>query len=324
MALILREADVEQLVTMGDMVEALETAFRDQGHGAATNEPRRRVRTAGGGTLHLLGGALPGQSVIGFKAYTSFRPKTRFMVSLYDSTDGRLLALIEADRLGQMRTGAATGVATRYMARQVPTGAGFTLGCYGAGYQARTQVEAVCAVRRIERLRVYSPTEASRAAFVAEMSDLLGLEAEAVNSPEDVADGADIIVTATTAREPVLRAQWLAPGAHINAAGANMLLRRELDDTIMRWAGHIAVDSIAQAKLEATDLISPWERGLIYWEKLIELRQIVSGQVPGRTDNAEITVFKSLGIGLEDVAAGALAYRKAVEAGAGEEIHFLD
>jgi ornithine cyclodeaminase/alanine dehydrogenase-like protein (mu-crystallin family) len=235
-----------------------------------------------------------------------------------------LLSLIEADRLGQMRTGAATGVATRYMAREAKGDQQFTLGCFGAGYQARTQVEAVCAVRPISRLRVYSPTEASRQEFAAEMSEALGIEVEAVDSPESVAADADIIVTATTAREPVLRAQWLSPGAHINAAGANMLLRRELDDTIMRWAGHIAVDSLEQARLEATDLISPWERGLIYWEKVVELRQIVAGLVPGRTDYSETTVFKSLGIGLEDVAAGALAYRKAIEAGAGEELSFLD
>ncbi|HMA34465.1 MAG TPA: ornithine cyclodeaminase family protein [Chloroflexia bacterium] len=324
MALIIREADVERLVTMREMVAALETAFHEQGLGAATNEPRRRVRTPGGGILHLLGGALPGQGVIGFKAYTSFRPKTRFLVTLYDSNDGHLLALIESDRLGQLRTGAATGVATKYMARTGKPGQPFTLGCFGAGYQARTQVEAVCAVRPVGRLRVYSPTAASREAFAAEMGAALGIQAEAVATPEAVAEDADILVTATTAREPVLRARWLAPGVHLNAAGANMLLRRELDDTIIRWAGRIAVDSIDQAQLEASDLISPREQGLLYWERLVELRQIVAGQVVGRSNDEEITVFKSLGIGLEDVAAGALAYRKALAAGAGETIALLD
>ena len=323
MALIIRETEVDRLVTMADVIEVLDTALKAQAAGQATNEPRRRVRVPGG-TLHMMEAALPTMGVLGFKAYTGFRPKVRFMVALYDSTDGRLLSLIEADRLGQMRTGAATGVATRYMAREAKGDQQFTLGCFGAGYQARTQVEAVCAVRPINRLRVYSPTEASRQEFAAEMSEALSIEVEAVDSPESVAADADIIVTATTAREPVLRAQWLSPGAHINAAGANMLLRRELDDTIMRWAGHIAVDSLEQARLEATDLISPWERGLIYWEKVVELRQIVAGYVPGRTDYSETTVFKSLGIGLEDVAAGALAYRKAIEAGAGEELSFLD
>jgi len=324
MVLILREADIEQLVTVPDMVEALETAFREQGAGHATNEPRRRVRAPGGGTLHLLGAALPGQGVIGFKAYTSFRPQTRFMVTLYDRNEGRLLALIEADRLGQIRTGAATGLATRYMAREVPPDGGFTLGCYGAGYQARTQVEAVCAVRRIARLQVYSPTPGGREAFAAEMGSALGIPAEAAATPEAAAAGADIIITATTSREPVLRADWLAPGVHINAVGANMLARRELDDSVVRWAGRIAVDSAEQARLEATDLIAPWERGFLYWEKLIELREIVSGHVPGRTNASEVTLFKSLGIGLEDVAAGALAYRKAQAAGLGEEIAFLD
>jgi alanine dehydrogenase len=324
MVLILREADIAELVTVPDMVEALEVAFHDQGSGQASNEPRRRVRAPGGGALNLLGAALPGQGVIGFKAYTSFRPKVRFMVSLYDRNDGRLLALIEADRLGQLRTGAASGLATRHMARQAPPGGGFVVACYGAGHQARTQVEAVCAVRPVTCLRVYSPTPAGRESFAEEMTAALGIPAEAAPTGEAAAADADIIITATTSREPVLRAAWLAPGVHINAVGANMLARRELDDSVVRWAGRIAVDSIEQAKLEATDLIAPWERGMLYWEKLIELRQIVAGHLPGRVNDSEITIFKSLGIGLEDVAAGALAYRKALEAGVGEEISFLD
>jgi ornithine cyclodeaminase/alanine dehydrogenase-like protein (mu-crystallin family) len=282
------------------------------------------VRAPGGGTLHLLGAALPNQGVIGFKAYTGFRPKIRFMVALYDRNDGRLMALIEGDRLGQIRTGAATGLATRYMARQPAPGQQFTLACYGSGYQARTQVEAICAVRPVNLLRVYSPTPEGREEFAAEMSAALGIPAEAAATPDACADGADIIVTATTSREPVVRADWLAPGTHINAVGANMPLRRELDDTVIRWAGRIVVDSAEQAKMESSDLIGPVERGMLYWERLIELRQVVSGDLLGRTNDSEVTVFKSLGIGLEDVAAGLLAYRKAIEAGAGEEIAFLD
>ena len=281
------------------------------------------VCAPGGGTLHLLAAALPAQGVLGFKAYTGFRPKTRFMVALYDSKDGRLLALIEADRLGQLRTGAASGLATRYMARPAPPDRPVVLGCYGAGYQARTQVEAVCAVRPVGRVQVYSPTPDKRERFAAEVGAALSVPTAAVDKPEAAAD-ADIIVTATTAREPVLRAEWLAPGVHINAAGANMLLRRELDDSVIRAAGRIAVDSADQARLEASDLIGPWERGLLYWEKLVELRRIAAGQVPGRTTDQEVTVFKSLGIGLEDVAAGALVYRKARVAGLGEEVSFLD
>src|SRR4051812_13867125 len=161
MVLILREADVDRLVNMAQMIDALDAAFRAQSTGAATNEPRRRVRTPAGGVLHMMGAALPGAGVLGFKAYTSFRGGTRFMVALYDSNDGRLLALIEADRLGQLRTGAASGVATRYMAC-THEGSGITLACYGAGYQARTQVEAVAAVRKVRRLQVYSKTAAKR------------------------------------------------------------------------------------------------------------------------------------------------------------------
>src|SRR4051812_4764217 len=205
MALILREADVDQLVTMADMIDVLDEALRAQAAGTATNEPRHRVRVPGGGTLHLMGAAWPGRGVLGFKAYTGFRPKTRFLVTLYDSSSGALLALIEADRLGQLRTGAASGVATDYMARRPAAGERLTVGCFGAGYQAETQVEAVCAVRPVAEVRVYSPTAEKRAAFAARLQARTGVTVQAVGDPTAAA-AADIVITATTARDSVLEA----------------------------------------------------------------------------------------------------------------------
>ena len=322
MTLLLREADVDRLVTMRDTIEALDAALRAQGAGQATNEPRRRVRVPGG-TLHVMSAALPAQGELGFKAYTGFRPRTRFMEALLDSTSGALLALIEADRLGQLRTGAATGVATRYMARQPAPGASLTLGCFGAGYQAETQVEAICAVRSIGAIRVYSPTPAKREQFAARLSARLGVPVTPVAQPAGAA-AADILVTASTAREPVLEADQVAPGTHINAVGSNMLGRRELPDALVGRADRVVVDSREQARLEATDLVAPIERGLLYWERVAELREVVAGTVPGRGGPDEITLFKSLGLALEDVAAGALVYRRALEQQAGEQVRFLD
>ena len=322
MALILREADIDRLVTMADMIACLDEALRAQAAGTATNEPRRRVRVPGG-TLHVMSAALPTLGVLGFKAYTGFRPKTRFLVTLYDSTSGALLALIEADRLGQLRTGAATGVATDYLARRPAADERLTLGCFGAGYQAETQVEAVCAVRPIAQVRVYRPTPEKREAFAVRIHERTGIAATAVADPAAAADS-DILITATTARDPVLEAAWVRPGAHINAAGANMLFRRELPDALVGRADRVIVDSREQARHEALDLIMPVERGLLYWERVVELREVVGGAAPGRTSEQEITLFKSLGLGLEDVAAGALAYRRAVEHGVGEQIALLD
>ncbi len=323
MALILREADVDELVTMADMIDVLDEALRAQATGAATNEPRHRVRVPNGGTLHLMGAAWPGRGVLGFKAYTGFRPKTRFLVTLYDSQSGALLALIEADRLGQLRTGAASGVATRYMAREADDPAGLTVGCYGTGFQAETQIEAVLAVRRVRAVRVYSRTPAKRTAFAARLNARLGVPVEAVKDPAAAAQ-ADIIITATTAREPVLEAEWVRPGTHINAAGANSLSRRELPEALVGRADRVVVDSRDQARLEATDLLLPVERGLLYWEQVAELREVVGGQVSGRQDATEITLFKSLGLALEDIAAGWLVYQRALAEGVGERVALLD
>jgi ornithine cyclodeaminase/alanine dehydrogenase-like protein (mu-crystallin family) len=241
------------------------------------------------------------------------------MVVLYSSTTGELLAMIEADRMGQLRTGAASGLATRFMAREDAS----TVGIFGSGYQAETQLEAVCAVRSIERAVVYSRDKEKRERFASCMSERLRTQVEAANSPEDAAD-ADVIITATTAREPLLRGEWLKAGCHLNAAGANSLARRELDDEVVRSAAIVVVDSRDQALREASDLISPLERGWLTLESIRELREVVSGARPGRTSAQEVTLFKSLGIGLEDVAAGALVYQKAIEQAAGTRVPFLE
>jgi alanine dehydrogenase len=318
MPLFLTEQDVTQLLTMGDTLAAVEAVFKAQAAGNATNEPRRRLR-AGGAVLQVMSGAVANfgeyKGVLGLKSYVVTGAKARFYVNLYDAESGELLALIEADKLGQMRTGAASGVATKYLAR---AGAK-TVGVYGTGWQAQSQLEAVCAARDIESVKVYSRSPENRARFCQEMSARLGgMEIAPVERPEEVAD-ADVIVTITASREPVLHGAWLKPGTHINAAGGNSILRRELDDEAVRRSSFIAVDSIDQAKIEAGELVMAVEKGLLTWERVRELRYVVSGEMRGRTGDDQITLFKSLGVAIEDVATAAVLYRKAKKLNVGKE-----
>ncbi|MGH9848014.1 MAG: ornithine cyclodeaminase family protein, partial [Blastocatellia bacterium] len=238
MPIFLTEQDVTQLLTMRDTLDAVEAVFKSQAAGEATNEPRRRVR-ARGSVLMTMSGAVESLGVFGLKSYTVARGKARFYVSLFNAASGELLAFIEADKLGQMRTGAASGVATKYLARENAK----TAGIYGTGWQAQSQLEAVCAVRDIERVKVYSRTPEHRARFCLEMSARLNdANITPVERPEEAAD-ADILITITSSREPVLLGEWLKPGVHVNAAGGNSVLRCELDDKAVHHADFIAVDS---------------------------------------------------------------------------------
>ncbi len=318
MAIYLTEQDVTQLLTMEEALSAVEAVFKLQASGEATNEPRRRVR-AGGATLHVMSGAVADfgsfKGLLGLKAYTVTRAGARFHVSLYDAESGELLAFIEADKLGQMRTGAASGVATKYLANDDVK----TVGVYGTGWQARSQLEAVCQVREIESVKVYSRSAENRGRFCHEMSARLNdLQIEPVERAE-AAGNAGVVITITSSREPVLSGAWLKPGAHINAAGGNSVLRRELDDEVIRRASFISVDSIDQARVEAGEFVTSVEKGLLTWERVKELRFVVSGEIGGRASHADITLFKSLGIAIEDIATAAMLYQKAKTQRVGRE-----
>lgn len=319
MALYLTEEDVNELLTMDDALFAVESVLRLQATGEATNESRRRVR-AQGSILMTMSGAVENfhefKGLLGLKAYTVARGKARFYVSLFDATNGELLAFIEADKLGQMRTGAASGVATKYLARADAR----TVGIYGTGWQAHSQLAAVCAVRKIEEVKVYSRKPENRERFCEQVAGELKLaNIHPVENPEAAADS-DIIVTITNSRDPVVEGAWLKPGAHVNAAGGNSVLRREFDDETIKRAGFIGVDSLDQAKIESGEFITAVEKGLLTWERIKELRHVIGGEFQGRTDSNQITLFKSLGIAIEDVAAAAVVYRKAKIQKAGREL----
>jgi ornithine cyclodeaminase/alanine dehydrogenase len=315
MPLYLTEQDVTQLLTMRETLDAVESVFKAQAAGEAANEPRRRVR-AKGSVLMTMSGAVESLGMFGLKSYTVSRGGARFYVSLFDAASGELLAFIEADKLGQMRTGAASGVATKYLARKDAK----SIGIYGTGWQAQSQLEAVCAVRGIERVRVYSRKADNRERFCREMGvRLSGVNLAPVETPADAAD-ADILITITNSREPVLLGDWLKPGVHINAAGGNSVLRSEVDDQAVRRADFIAVDSLDQSRIESGEFVNAVEKGLLVWERVREIRHVIGGAMPGRTSERDITLFKSLGIAIEDVAAAAIVYRNAKERNAGREL----
>ncbi len=299
-------------------LEALEEVFRLQAEGKATNSPRSRMRLPNGSFIFMTAAA-PGMGVMGLKAYGATRGHpARFYVQLSSTDTGELLALIEASALGQIRTGAASGVATRYMAREDAS----AVGIIGAGKQAQTQLEAVCRVRDIRTVKVFSRTPEHRESFAAEIGQKLGVNVMVTASAEACVKGSDIVIIITNSSTPVLNGDWLSAGAHINAAGSNHWMRRELDDEAVRRSSVIVADDVEQAKIECGDLIYPIEQGIIRWEQVRNLSEVVAGRAPGRVSADDISLFESQGIALEDIAAGMRIYELAKEKGIGRELPF--
>ena len=317
MTLHINEAEVRQLLTMPMAIEAVEEISRKQSAGKVIVHPRRRFELpAGGGFFHYMAAMDIEAGFISMKQYTYVKGVLRFLVPLYEISTGALLALIEADFMGQQRTGAASGVATKYLARQNAR----TAAILGTGGQAKTQLEAVAATRELDSVRVYGRDPQRREAFCTEMSARLGISVHPAASASEAVRGADIVNTATTSAKPVLDGRDIAEGAHINAIGANHAHKRELDDAAIERAGAIFVDSIAQSQQEAGDLIIPFEKHPQKWEAIHELHELVAGKVPGRSSDKEITLFKSNGIASWDLAVAEKVYAIAKQKNLGRQL----
>ena len=314
MTLILTEKEVESLLDMPSVLGAVEEILRQHAEGRATNRVRRRVALPNAGLNVMFAGA-PEIGAMGLKAYTASAEGYRFYTMLFDPEGGELLAIIQSDKMGQLRTGAATGVATKYLAREDAT----TLGIYGAGWQAESQLEGVAAVRDLERVVVYSRSEDKRRAFADKMGERLGMEIETTRLPEEPA-AQDIVVTATSSSDPVLFGEWLRPGTHVNAAGSNFLSKSEIDHVAVKRASFVCVDSREELGLEAGDLMSPLDTGVILPEAIFEVGQVVAGQVEGRRIPEDVTLFASQGLALKDMAAAHLVYDRALERELGRHI----
>lgn len=309
MALFISNQDVQRLITVAECVPVLDDLFQQEARGLVENLPRRRIRFEQGGTT-LMGG-----TVLGSHAH-AVRHSTATL--LYNTETGTLDAVIEPGALAWIRTGAASGVAAKYMSRLDAS----TVGVIGTGRQAETQIEAICAVRPVTRVKVYSRDAERRAAFAAKTEERLHVEVVPVASAQECVAGSDIVVAITTAREPVFDGNDLAPGTHVIAAGSNSWQKREIDETTIRRSALIAVDNMEQAKIECGELIWAAERGTFRWGQAVELHQVVGGRVPGRPAEDAITLFESQGIGIEDAAASAYILRKAREQGVGVELPF--
>ncbi len=316
MALLLTEADVKSLLTTPLAMEAVETSFRRLADGSAVSHSRQRLRMAGKGYLHYMAAADSAGGYMGLKIYTVSPSGARFLVPLFGATTGEMVALIEANYLGQVRTGAASGVATRVLAREDASIAGIV----GTGLQARTQLEAVALARKLEGVRAYSRDVGKREQFAKEMTQRLGLPVAAVSSAEEAVRGSDIVITSTTSTKPVVEGRWLAPGTHVNAIGVNFAEKREIDAEAVRRCDVIAADSVEQSKLEAGDLIQAFAEDASRWASVREIADIATGKMPGRTNRDQITMFKSNGIAIEDIVVAGKIYEMARERGMGREV----
>jgi alanine dehydrogenase len=313
MAIFLDEQHVGELLDVESCIAALDEAFRDKAVGDATILPRRRLPFQGR-RFHLMAASMPEKGYLGFKAYGAARGQD---VVLYKAGEG-MVAFMRSGKLGQIRTGAASGLATKYMARADAS----RLGCIGTGNQAETQLMAIASVRKLESIHVYSRTPERRKAFAEKMSAVLEQEVRPVATPDEAVRGRDIVVTITNASEPVFDGKLLEPGTHINAAGGNVRTSREVDEVAVTRAAVIAADDVEAARLESGDLDWAVQAALISWDKVYELGHIVAGFVPGRRSEDDITLFESQGIALEDVAAGSLVYERARQRGLGADLPF--
>lgn len=316
MTLHINEDEVRSLLTMPMAVEAVEDISRKQASGEVVVHPRRRFEFKGGKFFHYMAAADHTDGFIAMKQYTYVNGKLQFLVPLYDMTTGNLLALIEADYMGQLRTGAASGVATKYLAARDAKSAAII----GTGGQAKTQLEAIAAVKKLEIVHVYGRDPVRREAFCLEMSVKTGVPVHAAASASEAVRAAHIVCTATTAANPVIKGADLETGVHINAIGANHANKRELDDEAVASADVIVVDSVEQSRQEAGDLIIAFHGDESCWTGVKRLSDIVAGKVTGRTSDSEATLFKSNGIASWDLAVAIKVYKAAREKDLGREL----
>jgi alanine dehydrogenase len=316
MTLHINEAEVRELLTMPTAIAAVEDISRKQAEGTVSVHPRRRFELPGHNFFHYMAALDSGGGYVGMKQYTYVKGKLCFLVPLYSTTTGELLALIEADYMGRFRTGAASGVATKFLARKLAK----TAAIIGTGGQARTQLEAVHNVRMLDSVFVYGRDAQRRNQFSEEMSERLALNVYPAESAATAVKNAEIICTATTSPHPVLHGEDLPQGVHINAIGANHAHKQELDATAIDKANLIFVDSLAQSQQEAGDLIIPFAKQPQRWNAVHELADLVAGKIPGRANDAQITLFKSNGIAAWDIAVAEKVYTLAKQKGLGREL----
>lgn len=316
-ALYITEDDVRSVMDMEKSLLIIHKVFKELASSRATNVPRHRVR-APGIMLHTMSAANEYLNYVGWKAYTTTKAGALFHVAIYDQDTGEMRALIEGDFLGQLRTGAVSGVATEYMARPDSK----VVGLFGTGLQARTQLHAVCLTRKIEFVSVYSRNHENCVRFAEEMTELCNVEVKASHSPDETAAEKDIVICATSSKTPLFDGRVLDEGTHMNVIGSNHRSKREIDKTTIKRADVVVCDDIAQCKIEAGDFIQPVEEGVTDWRLMHDLSEIVAERQTGRATDDQVTLFKSVGLAVEDVAMAAKILELAMEEGLGVDLPF--
>ena len=315
MARFLTNAQVNECVSLEDILPAIEGMLVNYGNGAAANLTRQRIATPGG-YLAVMGGAIMHDGVFGVKTFTHTQNGYSFQVSLYDGDSADLLLYTQANRLGQLRTGATTAVALKHLANPNST----RLGIIGTGNQAGDQLRAALQVRNIAEIHAYSRNPANRQAFATRMSDDLGIPVVAAASNRDAVADCHVVIAIASAQTPVVEGEWLAPGTTVIGAGPTLRRYREVDDSTLVRANRRFVDSLEQAPLECGDISAAVDLGLVQWSQFHELRHVVAGAVPGRASADEIVYCKLMGTGLADVAAAKVVWERAEALGVGLEM----
>ncbi len=311
----LSESDIQKLLTMPLALEAMEQAHKALAEQRAIDVPRARIHLPTG-TQHVLQAAALELGYIGFKYYYTRPTGKSFYVHLMNTETAKLEAIIEAVWMSMVRTGAASGVATKHLANPDAS----VLGQIGAGYQGESQLEAVCQVRKIRNARVFARNRDKLVAFCGKMSKKTGTAVQPAESAEAAVRGAHVVNVITKSAEPVLKGEWLEPGQHINAAGSNALTRREIDDATVRKCDVITVDGRGTARNECGDLLSAVEKGWLRWDYLTEIGEVIAGKAPGRTSAKQITLYESHGMGLQDLWVGVKMLKLARERGVGTDL----
>jgi ornithine cyclodeaminase/alanine dehydrogenase-like protein (mu-crystallin family) len=320
MALLLLETDVRRLLKMHQALVVVEDAFRSAARGEAANFPRQRSAVPGV-TLNIMPAISKKLDAAAVKSYPILRQDvtvgSTLTLLIYKLSTGVLDGILEASFLGQVRTGAASGVATKYMARRDSR----IMTLFGSGFQAATQLEAIAQVLpKLERVYVASRSSERAEQFCKDMRSAANVELTVARNVQQAVEQSDIVTTATGTREPLFDGNWLRAGVHVNAIGSNFAEKRELDVLAVRRASRIVVDDVAVARMESGDLIAAEAQGGLDWDAIRPLGDVVDGGVPGRASDSEITLFESQGIGLEDLAAGCHVLKLARERGIGAEI----
>ncbi|MDY6822117.1 MAG: ornithine cyclodeaminase family protein [Deferribacterota bacterium] len=317
-SIYLTEDNVKNILSIDTTIELVEEIFREHSKGNAFNMPRQRMRIRKG-MLHMLSAAIPYKGVLGYKAYTSFKAGTQFKVFLHSAETGQLLAIIDANELGRLRTAAASAIATKHMAKKENN---LHL-VFGAGFQAETQIIAITKVLNIKKTILVNRNKERGDNCIKNIKSKCLLDIERTENHKDYISRADIITTITTAKDPLFEVSEInEKGVHINAAGSNSLIRRELSEKIIEKADILAVDSKDVALLECGDILPSLEKGRLHVNEILELGDIVSGKIMGRKNDKEITIFESHGMGLQDIVCAHYIYNNAIKSKIGQPLPF--